>query len=75
VGLMQEADKNGGIRIVTEGDGTRCAVLKDEGLVELALENSHQWIAFLDLAESRGLNPEVLREALKTIIPLRSGVL
>ena len=75
VSIMQEADKHGGIEIITKPDGLRGAVLKDDRLAQLAIDNAHDLRRFLDLVRERGCNVDVLTEGLNTTVPLRQGVL
>ena len=75
VSIMQEADNHGSIKTITEPDGLRSAVLKDERLVQLAVDNANNLRVFLDLVRERGCNVDVLVEGLKTTQPLRQGVL
>jgi hypothetical protein len=75
VSVMKEADKHDGIEIITAQDGTRSAVLKDERLAQLAVDNAGSLRRFLDLVHERGCNVDVLIEGLNTTAPLRHGVL
>lgn len=75
VSIMQEADKHGGIKIISEDDSLRGAVLKDDRLAQLAIDNAGNLRRFLDLVRERGCNVDVLVEGMKTTQPLRQGVL
>lgn len=75
VSMMQEADRTGAIRIITNEDGVRSAVLKDEKLVQFLVDNSDKRQVLLDIAHDLGTDPNILAEALTTTVPLRQGVL
>lgn len=74
--LLVPADETDGLKVISDPvHGNGATALKDEALVELALENSDNYVKFLDLVDERGMNVDTLREILSTTAPLWEGAL
>lgn len=75
VSIMQEADNHGAIRAINEPNGLRSAVLRDDRLAQLTIDNADDLRPFLDLVRERGCDVDALIEAMKLTAPLRRGAL